>query len=103
MQFQIHRGVWSNSKTTRLATNRTSEKTRCGSYKRSRDFEDHDNDWENHIILDKNPDMFKRRIKRVIFIKANGDGYLINRDKGCPFNECWNEFSTLVKKNTRKV
>ena len=41
-------------------------KTRCGLYKHIRDFKDHDIDWENQIILDKDPDMFKRRIKDVL-------------------------------------
>jgi len=77
-------------------------KTRCGLYKHIRDFKDHDIDWENQIILDKDPDMFKRRIKEAVYIKANDDGYLMNPDKGCPINECWNEFNTLVKKNMRK-
>ena len=67
-------------------------KTRCGLYKHIRDFKDHDIDWENQIILDKDPDMFKRRIKEAVYIKANDDGYLMNPDKGCPINECWNEF-----------
>ena len=70
--------------------------------KHIRDFKDHDIDWENQIILDKDPDMFKRRIKEAVYIKANDDGYLMNPDKGCPINECWNEFNTLVKKNMRK-
>jgi len=77
-------------------------KTRCGLYKHVRDFKDRDIDWENQIILDKDPDIFRRRIKEAVYIKANDDGYLMNPDKGCPINECWNEFNTLVKKNMRK-
>ena len=68
-----------------------------------RDFKDHDIDWENQIILDKDPDMFKRRIKEAVYIKVSENFYLMNPDKGCPINECWNEFNTLVKKNLRKV
>ena len=35
-------------------------KTRYGLYKHIRDFKDRDIDWENQIILDKDPDMFKK-------------------------------------------
>ena len=104
MQFQIH---WESGQTLRQRdighkSDIRTGKTRCGLYKHIRDFKDHDIDWENQIILDKDPDMFKRRIKEAVYIKANDDGYLMNPDKGCPINECWNEFNTLVKKNMRK-
>ena len=78
-------------------------KTRCGLCKHIRGFIDRDIDWENQIILDKEPDMFKRRIKEAIDIKVNDDGYLMNPHKGCPSNDCWNEFNILVKKNMRKI
>ena len=104
MQFQIHWGICQTLRQRDIGhkSDIRTGKTRCGLYKHIRDFKDHDIDWENQIILDKDPDMFKRRIKEAVYIKANDDGYLMNPDKGCPINECWNEFNTLVKKNMRK-
>ena len=66
-----------------LATNRTSEQGKHD-VDYNKGFVAYDIDWENHIILDKEPVMFKRRIEEAICIKDKDDGLMVNPNKGYP-------------------
>jgi len=45
---------------------------------------DHEIDWENKVILDKEIHFEKRKIKEAIYINAFDNGTLMNPDKGIP-------------------
>ena len=74
------------------------KKTRSGLFKHIQENPGHEIDWENQIILDREPNMFKRRIKEAMFIRANDDGSLMNLDKGTMINNCWTEFNGMIRK-----
>ena len=71
------------------------KKTRSGRFKHIQENPGPEIDWENQIILDREPNMFKRRIKEAMFIRANDDGSLMNLDKGTMINNCWTEFNGM--------
>jgi len=78
------------------------KKTRSGFFKHIQENPGHEIDWENQIILDREPNMFKRRIKDAMFIRANDDGSLMNLDKGTMINNCWTEFNGMIRKFMQK-
>ena len=78
------------------------KKTRSGLFKHIQENPGHEIDWENQIILDREPNMFKRRIKEAMFIRANDDGSLMNLDKGTMINNCWTEFNGMIRKFMQK-
>ena len=71
-------------------------KTRSGLFKHIQDNPGHEIDWENQIILYREPNMFRRRIKEAMFIRENDDGSLMNLDKGTPVNNCWTELNGMI-------
>ena len=78
------------------------KKTRSGLFKHIQENPGHEIDWENQIILEREPNMFKRRIKEAMFIRANDDGSLMNLDKGTMINNCWTEFNGMIRKFMQK-
>jgi len=76
-------------------------KSRSGLYKHIRDNEGHEIDFQNQKILDREPNMFKRKIKEALYIKAYDNGTLMNPDKGTPVNDCWNEFTIDIRKSIK--
>ena len=78
------------------------KKTRSGLFKHFQENPDHEIDWENQIILDREPNMFKRRIKVAVFIRANDDGSLMHLDKGTLINNCWTEFNGMIRKYMKR-
>ena len=77
------------------------KKSRSGLYKHIRDNEGHEIDFQNQKILDREPNMFKRKIKEALYIRAYDNGTLMNPDKGTPVNDCWNEFTIDIRKSIK--
>ena len=106
MQLQIHWEAESNFEAKTLATGQTLKQGRQDMVYTNtsdfREFEGHDIDWKNQVIFDKESDMFKRRIKEAIYIRASEVGCFINPDNGTPVNNCWDKFNNIVKINMRK-
>ena len=72
-------------------------KSRCFIYSHKRK-QGHEIDWEKKVILDKEINFEKRKIKEATYINAFDNGTLLNPDKGIPINQCWTEFFPFIQK-----
>ena len=73
------------------------KKSRRGMFKHINDNQGLEIDWENLIVIDRDANVFRRRSKEVLYIRANADGTLMNPNKGTPINYFWSEFNIFMR------